>query len=146
MIDAISILEQFADRHEPPGGSGKNGTVVYLDGLLAESIQALAACLATPGIDPHWHKALEHVIQDARRICVRLNTPRKADARPGRQSNPSLPAMTRAAVSGMERNGLFAAFRDRCQSLPDRLSDPDRAEAAVAELSAGIRVLSRYVG
>ncbi len=146
MIDAISILEQFADRHAPPEGTGKSGTVTYLDGLLTESVQALRTCMAAPWVSAEWREALDDVVREARRISGRLNTPRPADSGLGRRGNPSLPAITRAAVSGMERNGLFAAFRDRCLSLPDRLSDPDRAEAAVAELSAGIKVLSRYVG
>jgi len=53
----------------------------------------------------------------------------------------SISGLTRMAVDEAARVQLFTAFRDRCASLGSRLTEMDRAEAAIDELHAGIAIL-----
>ncbi len=146
MIDAASILDQFAARHTDRRGAGGNGTVTYLDGLLSESVSYLTGCARDARVMLTRREALIAVVHEVCLTKMRLCAPRKVISGSPRSHYPSLPAMTRDAVSDMERAGLFEAFRDRCASLATRLAEPDQAEAAIRELSSGARVIDRHVG
>jgi len=122
---------------------GRDAVVSHLDELLAESLADLESCLRQGMMQPHVRDQVKGLARQVDALRSRL-----ADLGPcplGQDADRGMVSVTRAMIGDVERVGLFAAFRERCAGLPGRLADEDRAGAAVSELWAGLRVLSRHV-
>ncbi|MBI5136773.1 MAG: hypothetical protein HZA24_05485 [Nitrospirae bacterium] len=143
MIDSASILDLFADRHGDRHAAGRGGMAAYLKCLLAESAGHLARAGAGARLPTARREAVATLIHDVCHLRDGMTRPVHPPLDDALRAGAGLPAITRATLDDLERAGLFVAFRDRCATLGDRLADPERADAALAELCAGMRVLAR---
>lgn len=137
-------LTVLSARRAAHGIASPDGMAAYLDGLLAEAGEALAACAdrAPRGADRAKIRALANRVRTLRADLGWL----RGEGPVGELGAGALPAMTRAMLRDVERAALCGAFRERCAGLASRLADPDGARAALAELHTGLALLGRSLG
>lgn len=128
---------------QAPSPDGMNAS---LEAVLQQSVEALEACAAMPRLAQEQRSTVRSLVAAAQRLEPYLGRPGgclvlTADPGPG-----AMPQLTRVVMLEAERAGLFDAFRDRCETLSGRIADSDMRAAALEELWAALRVLSRAVG
>lgn len=153
MTGTERTLATLQARRASRGIASPDAMAAYLDGLLAEAADCLAACVrrtaAGNGLGDDLGGDLAAVIRalkadvQALRADLRWMVPGATLGEPGAGA---LTAMTRAMLRDVERAALCGAFRERCAGLASRLPEPDAARAALAELRTGLTVLGRALG
>jgi len=138
-------LTAISARRDARGIASPDGMANYLDTMLAEADQALAACAAPPGLATPLRDALAALAAEVRHLRRYLRWTTRGAA-PGVGGGETLPGITRALLKDVERAALCDAFRGRCRDLGGRVADPELASAAVAELRTGLNVLARAFG
>jgi hypothetical protein len=145
MNSPAHTLTTLSARRASRGVHSPDAMATYLDGLLAEAEQALAACARDLPPKSGWRGAIRAVAEGVRVLRADLRWLRGGTP-VGEPGAGAMPAMTRAMLRDVERAALCGAFRERCAELPSRLAEPDAARAAVAELHTALTVLGRALG